>query len=140
MYGHLPFLVAGVLIGAMLTNFPFSLSPRRKSTHEDVFTLGVTVKFLKPEDKVEFLVLFKPLAEHISKYEKSTLSYELMNSDKDPLQLYILERYIDKHAFLEIHKKTPEFLAFRAKLADMQKDKGVTLDGASFIESGYGYV
>lgn len=140
MFSHLPYLVAGILIGALITNISYLGLSRRKSTVQNAFVLGVTVKFVAKEDKEEFLVAFKPLAEHISKFEKTTVSYELMDSDKDHLQLYILERYVDKQAYLEIHKKTPEFLSFREKVATLQREKGVTLDGNSYIESGIGFV
>lgn len=52
----------------------------------------------------------------------------------------IFERYVDKDAYLNIHKKSKEFIEFREKLQDMIKAEVVKLDGNSYIESNYGYL
>lgn len=89
----------------------------------------------------ECIELFKPLAEYVAIYETSTLSYEMLQSDKDPLVVYILERYIDKKsAFEGIHRNSEEFKFFRGKLAAMQVDRGVVVKGESFMESGIGFI
>ena len=84
--------------------------------------------------------LFKPLAHYVATYEPGTVSYDLLQSEKDPLRIYLVERYIDKVAYLEVHKKSKEFISFRAKLQKMQDDKLVYLEGDSFIESNVGFI
>jgi quinol monooxygenase YgiN len=71
--------------------------------------------------------------------EFSTVSYEILQSDKDRLQIFILERYKDKAAYLETHKSSSEFIAFRAKFQTMI-DSGTKVDGASYVESGIGFI
>ena len=61
-----------------------------------------------------------------------------MESDKNPLQVLILERYINKAAYLEVHKSTPEFIEFRKKLTDMSST--MTMDGHSYIETNIGFI
>ena len=53
----------------------------------------IKVKFKNEDDKNEFVTAFTPLADYISRKELTTLSYELLFSDKDPLHIYILERF-----------------------------------------------
>lgn len=124
-------------------HLPFGLfvPVRRRTPVKNAFYLGVSITFKTQEDKKEMLEMFAPLAEYVSIHELTTISYELMNSDKDPLHVYILERYVDKeNAFLGIHRSSKEFLSFREKLGVMIKDKGVVVEGDSFIESGMGFV
>lgn len=113
--------------------------PRRESSHPHAFFLGVTVKFPSVADKERFKALFQPLAEFVKREEFSTISYELSESDREPTQVFILERYRDKQAYLEVHKHSKEFLSFRAKFQEMI-DQGAVVDGHSYIESNYGFV
>ena len=50
--------------------------------------------------------------------EPTTLAYSLLKSDKDPLTVMVFEKYEDKeHAYLQVHKSSAPFLAFRPRLA-----------------------
>ena len=63
--------------------------------------------------------------------EPTTLAYELLISDKNPLLVTIFERYKDKDdAYLKIHKSSAEFLAFRPQLAELNP----TIEGDSYYE------
>jgi quinol monooxygenase YgiN len=43
-------------------------------------------------------------------------------SGKDMLQVLIYERYVNKDAYLDIHKKSMEFLAFKKKMMAMNEE------------------
>ena len=62
-----------------------------------------------------------------------------MQSDKNNLQLYILERYLNKDVYLNIHKKSTEFLEFREKFQRLITS-GTIVEGESYYESGIGFV
>ncbi len=112
----------------------------RRSASAGAFVLCVTVKFTSDDDKVYFREIFKPLAEFVALEELGTLSYELLESDKDSKQMLVLERYRDKEAYLVNHRTSPIFLEFRRKMGILV-DKGViSIDGHSYIESNIGFV
>ena len=100
--------------------------------------MGITIKFKTPKDKQNFAEIFAPYAKFVATGEVETISYELSESDKDPLQIFLIERYTNKAAYLDIHRKTPEFVAFRAKLAELSAT--MTMDGHSYIESNVGFM
>ncbi len=142
-YANLMFLFAGIVIGAALFNFSghnkISSGPR-KSAVEGAFVLGVSVKFQTIADKDNFKELIRPVADFVSKYELNTISYEVMESDKEPTQIYILERYKTKFDYLEVHRKGEAFLVFRGKFQELIASGKATLDGHSYIESNIGFV
>ena len=105
------------------------------------FTLLVTLKFASDEYKDQFLQDFAPLAAHVRDHEPETIAYEVLQSDSDPLQILILERYIDKEvSYLQIHKSSQEFLIFRPKLQSMQDAGHVTIHGHSYEDTMIGFV
>lgn len=105
-----------------------------------VFSLLVTLTFEAAEHKEQFLNDFKPLAEYVKSSEPDTLAYEVLLSDKDPLEVMILERYKDKeNAYLTVHKSSEPFLAFRPKLQAMQEKGLVKVSGNSYLDSGVGF-
>ena len=83
---------------------------------------------------------FQHLAEYIRLHEPTTLSYMWYDSDKDETQAYIYERYVNKNAYLEIHRKSDAFLKFRDLLTSYQSVQEVTIDGHSYLESNLGFV
>jgi len=105
------------------------------------FSLLVTLQFKSVEHKEEFLELFAPIAAHCKAHEPGTLAYEALLSDKDPLQVLILERYRDKEKdYLQVHRSSQPFLEFRPKLQAMEKAGHVTISGHSYVDSGIGYI
>jgi hypothetical protein len=65
---------------------------------------------------------------------------KVLESDKDDKKIFVLERYVTKDAFLNIHRKSVQFITFRQKLSDMTDRKEATIEGQSYIETGLGYV
>jgi quinol monooxygenase YgiN len=97
--------------------------------------LIVQLKFQDYSKIIKLKDLFEPYAAWIHANEPTTLAYQLMTSDKDPLTATIFERYADKdEAYLKIHKGSDEFKAFRPALAALQPE----IDGHSYFEgSGF---
>jgi quinol monooxygenase YgiN len=105
-----------------------------------VFSLLVTLTFEAAEYKEQFLSDFKPLAEYVKASEPDTVAYEALLSDKDPLEVMILERYKDKeNAYLTVHKSSGPFLAFRPKLQAMQEKGYVKVSGSSYLDAEIGF-
>lgn len=116
---------------------------RMASSLPPVFSLLVTLQLTDESTKSQFLKDITPVAEHCRNHEPDTLSYQVLESDKDPLQVLILERYREKdHAYLQVHKSSAPFLQFRAKLQAMQEDGKVSISGHSYLDhsSSGGYV
>lgn len=104
------------------------------------FSLLVTLVFKDEASLQFFLKEFEPLAKFVKENEPDTLSYEALLSDKDPLQVLILERYRDKeNAYLKVHRSSEPFLAFRPKLAQLEKDGKVEISGHSYNDAMIGF-
>lgn len=138
--------VSVLIVGALMLFFDrgreihVSLRSSSIKTGQEVFSLLVTAQFDSAEHKGEFLKEFKHVANHVRSLEPTTLAYEALLSDKDPLQVMILERYTDKEdAYLKIHKSSGPFLKFREKLQTMQDNGYVKLSGNSYLDSGIGF-
>ena len=111
------------------------------NTKPQIFSLFVTLKFTQLQDKEEFLVLVRPLADYIRREEPTTLAFDVICHDADPLQVMLVERYQEKAtAFLQIHKSSPHFLNYRPKLQQMQNDGRVIVSGNSYLDSGIGFI
>jgi hypothetical protein len=54
---------------------------------------------------------------------------------QEPLRVLIYERYVDKQAYLEVHRTSAQFLQFRPALAALSP----TIDGHSYFECPEGY-
>lgn len=106
------------------------------------FSLMVQLTFTELQYQQQFLKDITPLCQYIQEHESTTtIAYEILLSDQDPLRVLIVERYLDKeNAFLQIHKTSSAFLEFRTKLQTMQKNQYVTVDGSSYYDSGIGYI
>jgi quinol monooxygenase YgiN len=106
------------------------------------FSLLVTLTFAELSDREQFILDITPLCQYIRQYESNTtLSYEVLLSDSNPLQVLVLERYVDKElAYLKIHKSSTAFLKFRAQLQEMQQRGQVTIQGSSYYDAGIGFV
>jgi quinol monooxygenase YgiN len=106
-----------------------------------LFTLVVQLQFTADMYKQQFLQYFAPLAQYVRDHEPWTLSYEALLSDKDPLHVLILERYINKdHAYLHIHRHSKEFLQFRPKLQALIDEGHVVVSGHSYLDSNLGFI
>ena len=106
-----------------------------------IFSLFVTLQFTQLQDKEEFLSLVRPLADYIRREEPTTLAFEVMCHDSDPLQVMLVERYQETDtAFLQIHKSSPHFLNYRPKLQQMQNEGRVVISGDSYLNSWIGFI
>lgn len=105
------------------------------------FSLLVTLEFTEEQHKRKFLDEdFGPFAAYVKEHEPTTLAYEVLQSDQNPNQVLILERYADKDdAFLKIHRSSKEFQEFRPKLKAMQEAGYVTIDGNSYVDTMLGF-
>lgn len=66
-------------------------------------------------------------------------------SDSDPLELLISERYINKDAYSQVHRTSETFLAFKASMVDMNSETnrdrlGWELKGQSYKELNVGFM
>lgn len=148
--GLLAGIVIGIVIGFVFSRVLPSTASKsfdgtviRNSQTPNAFFLGVAVHFTHAKDKAEFKNIFKPLADYVTNHEGGTVSYQYSESDKDPLRVFILERYKDKDvAFMKVHRSSPAFMKFRALMAKMQDTKQISLvDGHSYVEdSALGFV
>ena len=104
------------------------------------FSLLVTLQFQDDQSLQTFLQYITPVAKYVRDHEPDTLAYEVLLSDKDPLQVLVLERYRDKEeAYLKVHKSSKPFLEFRPKLGKLQEEGKVVISGHSYIDSMVGF-
>ena len=119
------------------TGEAFSL---QNNNNMSTFSLLVTLQFTEQQYKEQFLEFFRPVAQHVQQHEPDTLAYEILLSDKDPLQVLILERYRDKeNAYLTVHRSSQPFLEFRPKLKALQDSGHVTVSGHSYLDARVGF-
>jgi len=134
-----------ILITATVTAFLTYLLTRSgpvanpRDVVPSAFYLGVGVIFPSVREKEIFKVLFRPLAKYVKDNEPGTISYEVLESDKDENRILILERYVNKDYYLTIHRSSKEFLSFRGEFQKMI-DAGAKVDGQSYLETGIGYI
>jgi quinol monooxygenase YgiN len=103
------------------------------------FWLLVTLQFATSVHKEIFLKDFSEVATYVRDHEPSTLMYEALQSDKDPLQLLILEMYTNKEtAYLEVHRNSKPFVDFRPKLQALQESGHVVISGHSYLNEDVG--
>ena len=96
-----------------------------------MFVLIVNVK-MPAELLPEYRAQWGALAEHVRVNEPGALEYTLWESDKEPGYVMILEKYTDKeHAFLEVHRSSAPFAAFKQWMAS--KPEG------TFVTTGHSY-
>ena len=130
---------AAVLLGVCL----LFLLKRRHFLHASSsppFSLLVTLQFTEDKYKHEFLQEFESLADYVRQHEPQTLTYDALESDQNPLQILILERYRDKDvAYLQVHKSSQAFLTFRPKLKSMEDAGHVTINGHSYVDTMIGF-
>ena len=120
--------------------YPPLFSSRSKMSDQPAFSLLVTLTFSAPEYIETFLEDVRPLCEYVKEHEPTTIAYEVLKSDSDPLVATLLERYVDKEqAYLNIHKSSAAFLEFRPKLKAMQETRLVSVEGQSYLDSGLGF-
>ena len=111
-------------------------------THPDLcmqLSSACAVSFKDDRAKSNFLEIYRVEAEYVRDSEMNTLSYEFAESDKDPMQGILIERFISKDDYF-IHKQSSPFISFRKQLQQLQDEQLVILNGGSFIESNIGFL
>lgn len=109
---------------------------KARAPAKGAFWLVVAVVFQQERDVVTFEKAFQPLADYVQSQELGTLSYAYAQSDSDPKRILIFERYATKADYLDVHKVSEPFLAFRPQLAALN----AKIEGHSYIEGGLGFV
>ena len=100
------------------------------------FSLLVQLIFKTLQDKEIFHHEFAIFAKWVEENErKTTTTYKLLQSDKDQLTVLVLERYINKMAYIETHKSSREFQHFRSILASLDP----VVNGHSYADTDIGY-
>ncbi|GAB4821193.1 hypothetical protein N2152v2_008239 [Parachlorella kessleri] len=102
------------------------------------FVLAVGLSFKTVEARDEFLTIWLPLAKYVREKEPSTLSFELLVADNDPTKVLVYERYISRDAFIDIHRASEPFLAF--KKAQQQLPFEMEVKGQSYYETNHGFM
>ena len=59
-------------------------------------------------------------------------------NEKNEKNIYLLERYKTKEDYLDIHRKSPEFLNFKSQL--LKLSDGYEMNGNGYIQSDFGFI
>jgi quinol monooxygenase YgiN len=140
-------LVSYLVLSGSSSSIP-RLSPEHRSSQfhnsqsEETFTLCVTLIFNDEKSKDSYLKLFSEYAQWVATNELTTLSYQLLQSDASNLEVMVLERYVNKDAYLKIHKTSPQFLNYKKKFIELRGDSNPTfsISGRSYYNSVGGFV
>eukprot|EP00884_Botryococcus_braunii_P011813 jgi/Botrbrau1/20632/Bobra.113_1s0057.1 len=133
--------LATVLIAGLTFQAGYALGTYRffgqRKKHRKAFVLVIEITFKTMKDLEDFLELWIPLAEYVARNEPDTLAYEAAKADTKPNTLLIFERYVDKNAFLEVHKNSAMYKEFQAAVQNI----GIaSKTGQSYIEEDIGYM
>ena len=95
-----------------------------------VFILIINIEFKNINDMNHFINNFLVLQKYCLDKEKNfLLQYEYAISDKNKNKLVIIEKYTNKESYLNIHRKSKQFLNFKEKI----KNLNLIINGESFI-------
>ena len=116
-------LITGYIISSSLSN-KSPTNDMKSREHGNSFLLCVELKFKDNEALDRFKFIFKPFAEWVR-----------LNAEKTA---YILERYKTKADYLDIHRKSIEFLNFKSEL--LKLSDRYEMNGNGYIQSDFGFV
>ena len=141
-------VTSSVLTGYLLGQWKRKPTPTTQG--DGAFVLLVNMTFTSLDLRDKFLKLIEPVCKDVITNEsplgsrsstKTTLSYQVAVSDKNPLMVVVMERYSDKdNGYLTVHRSGQEFLKFRDLLKEMQERGEVEIAGESYLETSLGYV
>ena len=95
-----------------------------------MFLLIVFIKFDNVNDMNIFIKEFNILKKYCDKNESEfLLQYEYGISDKEDNKLIIIEKYLDKDYYINIHRKSSQFLNFKINTASIN----LNVSGESFV-------
>lgn len=129
-------ILGTILLSRLMSNMHSSQSTSNNHQNQKSFDLFVNLEFNNEKEKERFKKIFAPMAEYVKKHEPTTLSYELIESDKNVHNICIVERYVDKAAYTDIHRTSKEFVEFRQLFSEFE----VTIVGNSYYESNIGFI
>jgi len=113
-----------------------ALAKKRKLA-KPPWALVVKLTFGSAEKVEQAKKLVSSYADWVRENEPKTLSYSMLCSENEPLQVCILERYEDKsYAYNVAHKTSPEFFKFKPALAALEPQT----EEHSYYESGGGFL
>lgn len=141
------FAAGAAALGCLLCAVPALRAPRShltttgrpKGQGERAFVLNVNLAFREPADAEQLLAAWSEAAAWCVRHEPFLYAYEVAQSDKDPLNYVITERYRSKKDYLGAHKRSSAFLAFRPKMRALQDGGRVSVTGSSYQELGIGF-
>ena len=126
--------VTGALITyLMLSRRDLETKLVKQKGYPNAWSLTIQLRFKDTESRVEFLKHWAPLARYVRDAEPFCLLFEAIQSDKDPLLLIVDERYIDKNVYVEKHRSSAAFHAFRPHMQKLQDEAKVEVLGESGI-------
>lgn len=95
-----------------------------------IFILIINIKFKDNKDMNYFINNFLILQKYCLDKEKDfLLQYEYAISDKNKNKIVIIEKYINKESYLNIHRKSIKFLNFKENI----KNLNLIISGESYI-------
>eukprot|EP01062_Namystynia_karyoxenos_P067994 TRINITY_DN62169_c0_g1_i1.p1 TRINITY_DN62169_c0_g1~~TRINITY_DN62169_c0_g1_i1.p1 ORF type:complete len:196 (+),score=68.45 TRINITY_DN62169_c0_g1_i1:88-588(+) len=118
---------------------PLTTLGRPKARGEKGWVLSVGLRFADDGSLREAAEAWKRIARYCYEHEPYLWHYEMLRSDKDPLQIVVYERYASKADYLSQHKQSAAFAEFRPVLKRLQDAGKVTVTGGAFEELGYGF-
>lgn len=99
--------------------------------------LAVNLEFESEADRDAWVEIWRPLAAHVAAAEPATLAFIMAVADTDPRRALVFERYADKAAFVEVHRMSEAYLAYKAAAAGLAAPPRVS--GQSYYETGVGF-
>eukprot|EP00928_Gymnodinium_smaydae_P064809 TRINITY_DN48069_c0_g1_i1.p1 TRINITY_DN48069_c0_g1~~TRINITY_DN48069_c0_g1_i1.p1 ORF type:complete len:174 (-),score=28.26 TRINITY_DN48069_c0_g1_i1:314-799(-) len=130
----------GVLVTLCGSRVWSQLGGRKKIVGEKAWTLSVQLRFTDEASRDAMLEAWAVIARFVRDEEPFCLSYEAVQSDKDPLLLIVNERYTSKKEYMDLHRSSAAFDEFRPKLKALQDAGKVSITGESGNELGLGFV
>eukprot|EP01134_Creolimax_fragrantissima_P007248 CFRG7248T1 len=101
-----------------------------------VVTLTVEIKFKTLEQKETMLNEFAVLAKYVEDSEPNTLTYKLLQSDKDDLYVNIWERYVAMTDKEDIHDVSKPFLSFMSEFKPMIERGELDVTLSTLVNTG----
>lgn len=123
----------GALITYLMLSRNLETKLVKQKGYPNAWSLTIQLRFKDTESRREFMKHWAPLARYVRDAEPFCLLFEAIQSDKDPLLLIVDERYTDKNVYVEKHRSSAAFHAFRPYMQKLQDEAKVEVVGESGI-------
>jgi len=117
----------------------YTTTGRPKQVGDNAFVLSVSLTFRSAASAQSFKSAWAEAAAYCLTNEPFLYQYEVAQSDKNPLEYVILERYRSKEDYVSRHRHSTAFNLFRPKLRALQEQGEVEIHGGSYLELGIGF-